>query len=174
MPGSNDLFESFRQPRYIIGCLLLIAGIAGGAPIALGQDQSAATPADEIVARKTVMDTLSERMDTIEAMIASGKIDLDGAHTDADSISTFLMAFPHLFPPSTNQWKPNVDKDPVTDTFASPEVWAKFADFYQQATAASKAAYNASRAKDATELKASIAQLRTGCNSCHAAYLKTD
>jgi cytochrome c556 len=174
MPGSNDLFGPLRRSRLMIGCALLFAGIAAGAPSALGQDQSAATTTDEIVARKTVMDTLSDRMDVIEAMIESGKINLEEAHTDADSISTFLMAFPHLFPPSTNQWKPNVDKDPVKDTFASPEIWAKFADFYRQATAASKAAYDASRAKDDTELKASIAQLRTGCNDCHAAYMKMD
>ena len=128
---------------------LAVASMVAFAPIALGQDQSAATGKDAIVARKTAMDTLSDRMDTIEAMIASGKkIDLDAAHMDADTISVFLMAFPHLFPASTNEWKPNVDKDPATDTFASPDVWSKFADFYRQSTAASKAAYDASRASD--------------------------
>lgn len=143
--------------------------------MALGQDRGAAPPNDTIVARKTVMNALSDRMDTIEAMIASGKkINLDEAHDNADAISVFLMAFPHLFPPATNQWKPNVDKDPATDTFAAPEVWTKFADFYRQATAASKAAYDASRASDEAALKASIAQLRTDCNACHAAYLKTE
>lgn len=154
---------------------LAVAGMIGFAPIASGQDQSAATAKDAIVARKTAMDTLSDRMDAIEAMIASGKkIDLDAAHMDADTISVFLMAFPHLFPPSTNEWKPNVEKDPATDTFASPDVWSKFADFYRQATAASKAAYDASRAGDDAELKAAIGRLRTECNACHAAYLKMD
>jgi cytochrome c556 len=84
------------------------------------------------------------------------------------------MAFPHLFPPSTNQWKPNVDRDPATDTYAAPEIWTKFADFYKKATAASKAAFDASRANDEGTFKASIAQLRAGCNTCHAAYLKMD
>jgi cytochrome c556 len=84
------------------------------------------------------------------------------------------MAFPHLFPPSTNEWKPNVDRDPVIDTYAAPEIWTKFADFYKQATGASKAAFDASRANDEGAFKASIAQLRAGCNTCHAAYLKMD
>jgi cytochrome c556 len=152
-----------------------MAAIMSTASVALCQDQSAATPSDAIMARKTVMDTLSDKMDVIEAIIASGKkLDLDAGHANADAISVFLMAFPHLFPPSTNQWKPNVDKDPLTDTFAAPDVWTKFADFYRQATAASKAAYNASRATDEAEFKTSIAQLRTGCNDCHAAFLKAD
>jgi cytochrome c556 len=161
--------------RSDVAICLAVAGMVGFVPIALGQDQSAATGKDAIVARKTVMDTLSDRMDTIEAMIASGKkIDLDAAHMEADTISVFLMAFPHLFPGSTNEWKPNVDKDPATDTFASPDVWSKFADFYRQTAAASKAAYDASRASDETALKAAIGQLRTDCNACHAAYLKPD
>jgi cytochrome c556 len=144
------------------------------ASAAIGQDQTAATPGDAIIARKTMMDSLSDKMDTIEAMVASGKINLDQGRADADTISTFLMAFPHLFPPATNQWKPNVDRDPATDTFASPDIWSKFADFYRQATAASKSAYAASRAQGDNEFKAAMMQLRTQCNTCHAAYMKME
>jgi cytochrome c556 len=153
--------------------LLLAAGLAGSA--ALGQDQSAATPADTIFARKTVMDTLSSKMDAIEAATAStNKIDLAAAGEQADLVSVLLMAFPHLFPAATNQWKPNVDKDPGTDTFAAPEVWTKYADFYKQATEASKLAYDASRATQEAELRAAVAKLRTACDGCHATYMKTD
>jgi cytochrome c556 len=60
----------------------------------------------------------------------------------------------------------------VTDTSAAPEVWTRYADFYKQAAAASKAAFNASRADQEGDFKASIAQLRTACNTCHAAYMK--
>ena len=151
----------------LIAATLLGAGLAASA-----QDQSAATPGDAILARKTVMDTLSDNMDQIEAMIAANKIDLADAHEHADVISTMLMAFPHLFPPSTNQWKPGADPDPVTGTFASPDIWTKFADFYKRANDASKTAFDMSRAEKADELKAGTAQLRTACNACHAAYLK--
>jgi cytochrome c556 len=160
--------------RGAIGCAILTAGLILNVSLAVGQDQSAASPKDAIVARKTVMDSLSDKMDTIEAMIASGKINLDSGHADADTISVFLLAFPHLFPPASNEWKPNVDKDPATDTFASPDIWTKFRDFYQQASAASRAAYTASRAQNDTEFKTAIGQLRTDCNACHAAYLKTE
>jgi cytochrome c556 len=140
--------------------------------VAQAQDQSAATTDDVIMARKTAMDTLSDNMDQIEQMIATNKIDLADAHEHADTISVLLMAFPHLFPPASNTWKPGVDIDPVTGTYASPDVWTKFADFYKRANDASKTAYDMSRAEKADELKAKTATLRTACNACHAAYLK--
>lgn len=165
-----------RSGRAAIGCTILMVStmfVASATP-ASAQDQSAATPGDAIIARKTMMNSLSDKMDDIEGAISAGKINLDMAHADADTISVFLMAFPHMFPPATNQWKPNVDRDPATDTFASPDIWTKFADFYTQATAASKSAYDASRAQDENELKAAIAKLRTQCNVCHTTYLKPD
>ena len=154
----------------------MIAGLlAAGSGAALSQDQSAATPKDAIFARKIVMDTIGANMDELETMThSSNEINLAEGHEHADTVSVMLMAFPHLFPPNTNQWKPNVERDPGRDTFASPEVWERFADFYQQAADASKHAYNASRAKDDASFKKSIAALRTACDSCHAVYLKLD
>jgi len=141
--------------------------------MAMAQDQSAATAKDAIFARKTMMSSLSDNMDQIESMISTGKIDLADAHDHADTISVMLMAFPHLFPPSTNQWKPNVDRDPGTDTYASPDVWSKFPDFYQRAASASKTAYDMSRADKVDELKTRAKELRVDCNACHELYLKT-
>lgn len=138
------------------------------------QNPDARMATDAIVARKTVMDALSDKMDDIEGAISAGKVDLERAHAAADTISIYLMAFPHLFSPATNQWKPAGDRDPATDTFASPDVWTRFMDFYQQVTAASKSAYAASRSQGEAELKAAIVQLRTQCNTCHAAYLKSN
>jgi cytochrome c556 len=159
--------------KALIGCVLAVgATLATSVSLALAQDQSAATPSDAIIARKTMMDSLSDKMDDIEGAISAGKVNLDVAHANADTISVFLMAFPHMFPASTNQWKPNVDRDPATDTSASPDIWTKFVDFYTQATAASKSAFDASRAQDENELKAAIARLRTQCNTCHTTYLK--
>jgi cytochrome c556 len=165
-------FRNFRT----IGRLALIAGlVAAASGAALSQDQSAATPKDAIFARKIVMDTIGANMDELETMTNSSKeINLAEGHEHADTVSVMLMAFPHLFPPSTNQWKPNAERDPGRDTYASSAVWEKFADFYQQAADASKHAYNASRAKDDAGFKKSIAALRTACDSCHAVYLKTD
>jgi cytochrome c556 len=156
----------------LIGGAWLIVGLFGTSWLAQAQDQSAAKVEDVIMARKTAMDTLSDHMDQIEQMISTNKINLDAAHEHADTISVLLMTFPHLFPPASNQWKPGIDIDPVTGTYASPEVWSKFPDFYKRAGDASKTAYDMSRADKPDELKSKTAVLRTACNGCHAAYLK--
>ena len=130
---------------------------------------------DTIFARKILMGAIDMNMDEIETMLApGGKLDSAEGREHADAISIMLMSFPHLFPPATNQWQPNVDRDPATDTFASPDLWTHFADFYKRATDASKLAFAASHAQREEEFRASIAQLRAACNGCHAAYQKTE
>jgi cytochrome c556 len=142
---------------------------------ASGQEQGVTPPKDTIFARKILMGGISENMDEIEAMLApEGRLNLAEGQEHADTISIMLMAFPHMFPPSTNQWVAGADRDPATDTYASPEVWARFPDFYRLADAASKVAFAASRAKRADEFKAQIVQLRAACDSCHAVYQKVD
>jgi cytochrome c556 len=173
----SDLRQNLRRSRRSLAAAIAGAGLAaalgGTSLVAVAQDQSAAKVEDVIMARKALMDTLSDNMDQIEQMISTNKIDLADAHEHADTISVMLMAFPHLFPPASNQWKPGVEIDPVTGTYASPDLWTKFADFYKRAGDASKTAYDMSRAEKADELKAKTAVLRTACNDCHAAYLKT-
>jgi len=164
------------RPRRLRAAAIAFAGFGLGVLatgfVAQAQDQSAAKVEDAIVARKTAMDTLSDHMDQIEQMIATNKVNLDAAHQGADTISVLLMVFPHLFPPASNQWKAGADIDPVTGTYASPDVWSKFADFYKRAADASKTAYDMSRADKPDDLKAKTAALRSACNGCHAAYLK--
>ena len=92
----------------------------------------------------------------------------------AETISVMLLAFPHLFPAPTNQWKPNVERNPGTDTYAAPAIWENFADFYQKAGAASKVAYKAARVKQQDEFRSSVAALRNACDSCHAIYQKNE
>ena len=148
---------------------LTIAVMAGPAS---AQDQPAAS--DTIFARKILMGAIDMNMDEIETMLApEGKLVLADAQEHAETISTMLMAFPHLFPAATNQWKADANRDPATDTFANPDLWTNFADFYQRATEASKIAWSASRAKQADEFRPLIGQLRQRCNACHALNLKT-
>jgi cytochrome c556 len=155
---------------------LAIAGVAacflsvGFAAIA--QDQSAAIAKDVIFARKTLMNSIMGKMDQIADMISQGKIDLAAAHEHADQISVMFMAFPHLFPPSSNQWKEDADLDPVTDTIASPDIWPDYADFYRRAAAAAKTAYEMSRADNEDEIKRLNRALGNACDTCHAMYLK--
>ena len=168
--------------RAAFAAALTVAAVA-----ALGQDrgpapaQSAASPQnpaptkDTIFARKILMGAIDMKMDEIETMLApEGKLELAEGQEHAETISTMLMAFPHMFPAATNQWKPGADRDPATDTFASPDVWTRFDDFYKRATAASKLAYDASRAKRESAFRPMIVELRAACNGCHAAYMKTE
>jgi cytochrome c556 len=153
---------------------ILLAGI-GMNELALGQDRSAAIAKDAIFARKILMDAIGRNMDEIETMMASPKgVDMAEAGEHSDNISIMLMAFPHLFPADTNQWKPNVERDPGRDTYAAPELWTNYEDFYARAAQASKAAYNASRARQESAFKTFAIELRAACDSCHAAYMKTD
>ena len=159
-----------KQSLFVAGLVAAALGVAAAPSWA--EDQPPAK--DTIFTRKIVMGEIDMNMDEIETMLApEGKLELTDAQEHAEVISTLLMAFPHLFPPSTNQWKAGEDRDPATDTFANPDLWSNFADFYQRATEASKIAWNASRAKRADEFRSGIEQLRQRCNACHALNLKT-
>jgi cytochrome c556 len=113
-------------------------------------------------------------MDDLDIMVETNKFDVPHGAMHADVISVLLLSFPHLFPPASNEWKPGVDKDPGTDTFASPDIWTRYADFYKRNADASKTAYNASRARNAEEFKKYAIELRAACDGCHAAYQKKD
>jgi cytochrome c556 len=154
---------------------LVVAAALAATCAAFAQEQGATPPKDTIFARKILMGAIDMNMDEIETMISvESHFNLVEGREHADTISIMLMAFPHMFPAATNQWKPGAERDPATDTYASPDVWTKFPDFYQRAAAASKIAFEASRAKKADEFKARITDLRQACNGCHAAYQKVD
>jgi cytochrome c556 len=153
--------------------MAVFAAIAFAAPAA-AQDASPDVIKDLVFARKIMMNTIGANMDEIETMLQTGKIDLTEGKEHADTISVMLMAFPHLFRAESNQWKPNVARDPGVDTFASPDVWMNYAEFYKLAAATSKTAFSAARARDEAEFRARGTELRAACDTCHAAYLKPE
>lgn len=156
-----------------VGRAALAACLVGIATAAPSQEMPPAK--DTIFARKILMGSIDMNMDEIETMTApDGTLNLAEGQEHADIVSIMLMSFPHMFPASTNQWTAGADRDPATDTFASPDVWSNFADFYQRAQAASKLAFEASRAKRPDDFKPLIVQLRAACNGCHATYMKPD
>jgi cytochrome c556 len=160
--------------RFVAAALAVALAVACPA-IASAQDSTTPPAKDTIFARKILMNAIDGNMDELETMLApGGKLDSAEGREHADNISILLMAFPHLFPPATNQFKPNAQRDPATDTYAAPDLWANFADFYQRAQRASKTALDAAHATKAAEFRAKIAELRQACNGCHAAYQKTD
>jgi cytochrome c556 len=168
--------DAMRSNTLAALVLRLVLAAAVALPCcALAQDAALPPAKDTIFARKILMGAIDMNMDEIETMLApEGKLDLGEGQEHAETISTMLMAFPHMFPASTNQWKAGVEHDPAMDTFASPAVWTNMADFYARATAASKTAFEASRAKRADAFRPLIVQLRLQCNACHAIYMKTE
>jgi cytochrome c556 len=159
-------------------CVVAVIGLMGifaGATVTLAQDRGATPSKETIFARKILMDSIGRNMDDIEANAGSAKVDLAEGRDHADIISVMLMAFPHLFPLSTNEWKPNVaDRDAGRDTFAAPEIWTGFADFYKRTHDAADLAFKVSRAETEAAFKDLVAQLRVACDSCHAIYMKKD
>src|SRR5262245_19636378 len=92
--------------RIWLGCAVAATCALGLVSVAAGEERAAAPPKDVIFARKILMDTINANMDELETMISVGKeLNLTEAREHADTISVMLMAFPHLFPESTNQWK---------------------------------------------------------------------
>jgi cytochrome c556 len=161
---------SARGRRIALACAALAAAVLATSIAAVAQDQRAATAKDVIFARKTLMNFMCDKMMDIEQMIGTGRIDVPGARGNADAISAMFMAFPHLFPPGSNQWRPDAVPDPVTDTYASPGVWTGFADFYRLAAASAQIAHEMSRAADVDEFKSRARELRIICDECHALY----
>jgi cytochrome c556 len=107
-------------------------------------------------------------------MLETGKIDLGQARIPLESISAMLMAFPHLFPNGTNLWKLGVARDPATDTLADAAVWESRDFFYKDAIAASKYAFEASRAQNVADFGKSARDLRLTCDGCHSTYQHKD
>jgi len=168
---------SVRAHRWIASLLVsvgLAAGLLGTGIVAFGQDQSIAAPKDVIFARKILMTTIANSMYPIDQMLQTGKIDLPVARHHADAIAGMMAAFPHLFPPSTNTWKPNAPRDPAGDTFADPAIWQSYEFFYKEAKAAADYAYDASQAKDEAEFRKHAQALRLACDTCHATYQKNN
>jgi len=176
MTSDGPPVASPRRPIRAVLRAAVLAGFLAAGAAASAQDLSAATPKDAIFARKILMNSVSDNMDELEGMAQSSKpIDMDEAHEHSDIVSVLLLVFPHVFLPSTNQWKPGVtDRDPATDTYASPDLWIDFADFYKRATEAADIAFQASRANTEGDFRRHVAQLRQACDACHARYRKTE
>jgi hypothetical protein len=160
--------------RQKIGGACLIAALTVASSVAFGQDPNPASPKDIIIARKTLMNTIGTNMYPVDEMLETGKIDLGAARVYLESISAMLLAFPLLFPPSTNLWYQNAKRDPATDTLADAAIWGSRSFFYKDAVAASKYAFDASRAQTVSDFRKSARDLRLTCDGCHSTYQHKD
>jgi cytochrome c556 len=162
----------------------VIALIVAGACAAASAHQLAATaaphsptagethPADVVLARRILMAGIGRNMDEIAAMIeAGGELDLSEAREHADTISTMLLAFPHLFPVETDTWSEKLaEDDPAHVSLALSTVWREYDDFVKRAQAASQIALDASFAKTPERFKTLAKDLQQACDSCHQKF----
>jgi cytochrome c556 len=167
LPTLSGLKRRAACAKLVVGWVVIFLSL----PL-MSSAQDADITSDVIAARKLLMDSIMNNMDKIQEMISERNIKLDVSRDCADNIASMLTAFPHLFPPSSNRWREDVDPDPVKDTFASPDIWTEFADFSRRAAAAAATARELRRARNEDEVKQLYRALGIACDTCHALYMK--
>lgn len=129
-----------------------------------------ATHAEDIVAaRRALMLELERLMRPLDAHAAGEPRDADALRESAGTISTMLLAVPHLFPPPTNIYDPSAE---TPRTLAMPEIWQEFGTFYSLSEAAAHAAAD-TLTSDATGLAPAAERLRDACDGCHDRFMRT-
>jgi cytochrome c556 len=108
-------------------------------------------------------------MQPIDRFILGEPADAAVLREDATAIEAMLLAFPHLFPPTTNRYDATVLDPP---TIALPAIWQSFDAFLAQAEAAERAAAELISADDDASLREAGTRLRAACDVCHAAFAK--
>nr|MBO2514355.1 hypothetical protein [Gammaproteobacteria bacterium] len=140
-------------------------GLPGDAPGWTGL-----TEVDEIIeARRVLMIRTEELMLPIDAFAAGAEAESETLRAAAESIEAMLLALPHLFPPTTNRYDPDVLEP---ETRALPEIWRDFAAFRAMATAAEEAAAALADAEDEPTGRAAALRLRGTCDGCHSRFAK--
>lgn len=128
-----------------------------------------AHPHDVIAARQALMAEIERFMRPIDSYSAGEPIDPEEVRAAAETISTMLLATPHLFPPPTNLYD---EKAESPATLALPTVWESFSTFYSLAGAAADAATTVASTSEETALRGAASALRASCDTCHAVYLR--
>jgi cytochrome c556 len=109
--------------------LTAVAALAGVALAAdAAPDQGAGwtgitNPKDVITARQELMEEVEHLMQPIDTIQVKGVDDPDKLRASAGTISSMLLALPHLFPPTTNLYDP---KPEMPATLALPAIWKDF------------------------------------------------
>lgn len=127
-------------------------------------------PMDVIQARNELMFQMERLMVPIDTLQVEPVRNVEQLHQHAKAIATMLQVMPHLFPPTTNLYKP---EGPDYPTLALPAIWENFEVFNRMALAASRAASDFAGTSGDEALREAGGKLRAGCTACHARYLRT-
>ena len=126
-------------------------------------------PEEVIEARRVLMVEAERLMKPIDSFIVGEPTDGVLVRENAASLEALLLALPHLFPPTTNQFDPAALDPPTT---ALPTIWQRFPAFLTFAESAERAAAALRDANDAEALSAASTRLRGTCDACHASFMK--
>lgn len=124
-------------------------------------------PEEVIEARRVLMIDVERQMVPIDNFTAGEPADLDALRAAATTIEAMLLAFPHLFPPTTDLYDPTVLESPTT---ALPAIWQDFDAFLALAESGESAAATMAAADDAEALRSAGRALRATCDACHAQF----
>jgi cytochrome c556 len=126
-------------------------------------------PGEVIEARRLLMMETERLMKPIDSYSIGQPGDPAALRSAARTLEPMLLALPHLFPPTTNLFDPDVREPP---TIALPTIWSRFAAFQTFAESAERAAAAAAVAEDGEPLRQASARLRAACDTCHRAFTK--
>lgn len=126
-------------------------------------------PGEVIEARRLLMMETERLMKPIDSYSIGQPGNPAELRSAARTLEPMLLALPHLFPPTTNLFDPQLREPP---TIALPAIWSRFAAFETFAEAAERAAAAAAVAEDGEPLRQASARLRATCDTCHRAFTK--
>jgi cytochrome c556 len=126
-------------------------------------------PEEVIEARRVLMTEAQRLMEPVDRFVLGEPADPAVLRANATSLEALLLALPHLFPPTTNRFDPNLLDPP---TVALPAIWQRFPAFLTFAESAERAAAALRDAEDTEALRAASARLRGMCDTCHVQFMK--
>jgi cytochrome c556 len=126
-------------------------------------------PEELIEAREALMVEMERIMRPLDSFTIGEPADPEELRSIAQTVSQMMLAVPHLFPPTTNLYDPNV---PIPKTLALPPIWKNWGTFEKLAVASHEEAEKVAKMKTPDELKAGALALRATCDACHAGFLR--
>ena len=126
-------------------------------------------PAEVIEARRALMAEAETLMKPVDGFIVGEPAEPATLRANAAAIEPMLLALPHLFPPTTNLFDPQMHDPP---TAALPAIWQRFPAFQTFAESAERASAALAMSEDGQPLRDASARLRASCDACHAAFMK--
>jgi cytochrome c556 len=159
---------------YVLGTALIaaLAGAVWGADSAPkdGPGWTGLTEPEELIeAREALMVEMERIMRPLDSYTIGEPASPDELRSISQTVSQMMLAIPHLFPPTTNLYDPNV---PIPKTLALPAIWKNWDSFEKLAEAAEVQASKITNMRTPDELKAGALALRATCDACHALYLR--